>query len=257
MNPYRLVGGVVLLGFLPYAAIVGVLRRATRGWNPLAGWLLSDLVPVLVALAAVFLFERSSRGGPWQASATRLGLGRPRWQVLASGFVAGLPAWLALLAAMLRPGADAAPGRHVVLTVIRVILAQALLEELVFRGLLFRRLSDRLPLRRAAVLSAVAFGVSHVGNLVGKGVSQQSLVEVGVQVFLTTVLALAPIRLVHNGGGLLWGACIWHLMIDTAIFFPGATPDASSALMLVFGTLLTLPASWVAARTLLRGQARG
>jgi membrane protease YdiL (CAAX protease family) len=257
MKPYGWVGGVVLLGFLPYAALVGVLRRATRGWSPLAGWLVSDLVPVLAALAAVFAYERSSRGGSWQASAIRLGLGRPRWQVLASGFVAGLPAWLALLAAMLRPGADAAPGRHVVLTIIRVVLAQALLEELVFRGLLFRRLVDQLPLQRAAVLSAVAFGLSHVGNLVGKGLSRQSLVEVGIQVFLTTVLALAPIRLVYNGAGLLWGACIWHLMIDTAIFFPGVTPDGSSALVLVFGTLLTLPASWVAARTLLRGQARG
>jgi hypothetical protein len=96
-----------------------------------------------------------------------------------------------------------------------------------------------------------------VGNLVGRGVSQQTVTEVGIQVCLTTLLALAPIRLVSGGAGLLWGACIWHLMTDTSIFFPRLTPDASSALPLVFGSLLTVPASWVAVRLLLRERPRG
>jgi membrane protease YdiL (CAAX protease family) len=253
MKPLRFLAGVVVLGFLPYASIVGVLRRVTRDWNPVVGWVVADLIPVLAALAAVVLYERVSRGGSVRSALVRLGLGRPRWRVLVAGFLAGLPAWATLGLAMMRPGVELTPVRHVGMTVIRVILAQALLEELVFRGLAFRRLAEQLPLRRAAILASIAFGLSHVGNLVGKGVAPPVLVEVSIQIFLTTVIALAPIRLVWNGSGLLWGACIWHLMIDTSIFFPGVTPDAPSALLLVFGTLATLPASWTASRLLLRG----
>ncbi len=244
--------GVVLAGFLFYASVVGVLRRVTSEWDPLAGWLVSDLLPVVAALVTLVVADRAWRGGSVSATLVRLGLGRPRGRVVAAGFVSGLPAWVALGAALLRPGTDLTAAHHLGLTVVRVILAQALLEELVFRGLAFRHLAEQLPLRRAALLSAVAFGLSHVGNLVGQGVAPQALLEVSIQIFLTMVIALAPIRLVWNGAGLLWGACVWHLMIDTSIFFPGASSDAPSALVLVLGTLGTLPASWIASSLLLR-----
>lgn len=257
MKPVRFLAGVVVLGFLPYAAVVGVVRNLTRQWDPVLAWLVSDLIPVLAALAAVVAYERVSRGGTLRDALVRLGMGRPKLRVVLAGLIAGLPAWAALGATMLRPGADTTPGRLVGLTVVRVVLAQGLLEEVVFRGLAFRRVAEQLPLRRAALLSAVAFGLSHLGNLFGKGLGSQALAEVAVQVFVTTIIALAPIRLVWNGAGLLWGACVWHLMLDTSIFFPALTPDPPSAMLLLFGTLATLPASWVASVLLLRGLPKG
>jgi len=246
----RLMFGLVFIGFLPYAVAVGVLRRLTRDWNPYAGWLVADLIPVIAALAGFIAYEALSRGGSVLDALTRIGLRPPSWRAAAAGFLGGLPAWLVLVWVMLRPGADASPGPYVVLTIVRVLLAQALLEEIVFRGIAFRRAAETMSFARATVVSAIAFGISHIGNLVGRGTSEQALAEVGIQVFLTSILALAPIRLFKSSGGVLWGACIWHLMIDTSIFFPKLTPDSSSALLLVFGSLATLPTSALAARWL-------
>lgn len=101
---------------------------------------------------------------------------RVGWVVLLGGVLAGLLAWLpasvlADLSARLRPptaddlerlraSLPTTPGGMVVAYAAATLVAPAA-EELVFRGLLYRTARDRWGAARAAVLTALFFGVAH------------------------------------------------------------------------------------------------
>lgn len=248
-RPLRFVLAVLFLGWLPYAGLVGVLRDLLEGWPRSHAWILSDLMPVLAAVAALLWAARPRGSRGWTGSFEALGLGRLTGRHIWVGLAAGLPAVAALAIMLARPGADRSLGSFAALTAIRVILAQALFEELLFRGFLFRRLLTGMGFKRAALWAALAFGLCHFGNLVGLHAPPAGKVaETGIQVVMTGILAIAPLYLVRRSGGSLWPACLWHLMIDISILFPGAAPDAASALPLLAGSLLTIPAAVIAGR---------
>ena len=246
MKTFRLLFGVLVFGFFPYAALVGFSRSHTTDWPRLPAWLLSDLLPVGLALVGIVLAERMLSGGSWTDGLRRLGLGRPNVRVFVAGFLAGLPALVGILIQVSRPQADRTLASS--MTFIRVVLAQALFEELLFRGFAFRRLNERIGFRRAAIAAAIVFGLCHAGNLFFRTISGEMVAQVAIQIVLTTMLAFAPTFLLRRSRGLLWGACLWHLMLDVGIFFPNAAPDAISALPSLLGSLLTVPAAWAVAR---------
>jgi membrane protease YdiL (CAAX protease family) len=235
VKPVKLLAAV-LLGFYAYAAIVGGLRVLTADWSRVHSRLVAEIVPALVALV---LGLAATRG---------FGLARPILRPLLAGAVAGLPAAVGLGIVVLLPGTDRTLAEGWPILALRVLLAQVLLEELLFRGVALQRLDTHLPPHAAAVLAAAAFGLCHLGNLFFRELTAERLIEVGVQVVVTSVLAIAPILLVRRSGGVLWGAFTWHALLDLTILFPHAADRPVAVIVGLVGALATVPAAWVAGR---------
>jgi membrane protease YdiL (CAAX protease family) len=237
--------GVLLLGWLPYAATAIGLRRVTSGWPYQVSWAVSDLLPVLLALGGIVAYEKRRCATTWGAALRSLGFGKPTSRAIWFGCLAGVPAVVGFGVSFLGATSDWTPHPHFVLVAIRIILAQAVLEELLFRGVAFGRLRQHLSVGKAASLAAAAFGLCHLANFMHRGFSEQAVVEIGVQVVMTFLLAFAPSFLVAQSSGLIWGACIWHLLIDLSILFPKLTPDFGAAVPGLVATLLTIPTAWI------------
>lgn len=252
MKALPIVAAVLLLGFFPYAALVGGLRLVTSAWPKSHSLLVAEIVPALLALAALFLVEGRHRSESWRDVLRGLGLSRPVARPLIAGGIAGLPAVLALVIVLSLPGVDRAPAEALPFLALRILLAQVFFEELLFRGVALKRLEAVLSPKRAATGAALAFGLCHFGNLFFRAFSVERLVEIGVQVVLTGLLAVAPILLVRRSGGLLWGAFVWHLLLDLSILFPNAMNSSTAIIVGLAGGLLTLPAAWAAGRLVLR-----
>lgn len=77
-----------------------------------------------------------------------------------------------------------------VLLIVALMLCVGFLEELIFRGMLFRGIQRTSNLTRAVVISGVTFGIGHIVNLArGMSVVDQ-LTQIGFAVVLGIVLAL-------------------------------------------------------------------
>ena len=77
-----------------------------------------------------------------------------------------------------------------VLLIITLMICVGFLEELIFRGMLFRGIQRSSTLTRAIVISGVTFGIGHVVNLArGMTLLEQSI-QIGFGVVLGIVLAL-------------------------------------------------------------------
>ena len=89
------------------------------------------------------------------------------------------------------------------------------LEEVIFRGLLFRALRPN-GVRRAMIISAATFGLGHLVNLFnGSGGSPFST---GLQVLYAVALGFVFVALFERGGS-LWPAILTHSAIDILSVF--------------------------------------
>jgi hypothetical protein len=86
-----------------------------------------------------------------------------------------------------------------------VALESAVGEEIVFRGVVFRRLEDTLGTTLALVLSAAAFGLIHAGN---PGASWVSTLAIALESGVLLALAFAATRSLWLPIGLHFG---WNL----------------------------------------------
>lgn len=77
-----------------------------------------------------------------------------------------------------------------VLLVIVLMVCVGLLEELIFRGMLFRGIQRTSTLARAIVISGITFGIGHVVNLARGMPLLEQLIQIGFGVVLGIVLAL-------------------------------------------------------------------
>lgn len=77
-----------------------------------------------------------------------------------------------------------------VLLIIALMICVGFLEELIFRGMLFRGIQRTSSLMRAVVISGVTFGIGHIVNL-ARGMSPaEQAIQIGFGVVLGIVLAL-------------------------------------------------------------------
>jgi membrane protease YdiL (CAAX protease family) len=172
------------------------------------------LVTVALAVPVVVLARRFLDRRPWRG----LGLTGPRWAL------AGAACWLATaaLGTALTLGlgwATVVPGTWQVPTLLLalylpalVFLFEALPEELVFRGYLYRNLADRFPRWLAVLGQAVLF--TAFGVLVGAAGSVDRVV-----LFFTFSLTLGALRAVT---GSLWAPIGFHLAFQTVAQLTGA-----------------------------------
>lgn len=87
-----------------------------------------------------------------------------------------------------------------------------LLEEVIFRGLLFRAM-EKDNVRRAIVVSAVTFGLGHIVNAFNG--SGQSLPQTLAQIVFAVAVGFAMVLLFHRGGSLV--PCIVFHSVNNAL----------------------------------------
>jgi len=183
--------------------------HANRLGHAARALLTAALAVPMVVLARRFLDQR-----PWRG----LGLTAPRWAL------AGAAYWLATAAlgtaVTLGLGwADVTAGPWETRTLLLalylpalVFLFEALPEELIFRGYLYRNLADRFPRWVAVVGQAVLF--TAFGTIVGAAGSVDRII-----LFFTFSLTLGALRVVT---GSLWAPIGFHLAFQYVTQFVGA-----------------------------------
>lgn len=77
-----------------------------------------------------------------------------------------------------------------VLLIIALMICVGFLEELIFRGMLFRGIQRTSNLTRAVVISGVTFGIGHIVNLARGMTALDQITQIGFGVALGIVLAL-------------------------------------------------------------------
>ncbi|RPJ31579.1 MAG: CPBP family intramembrane metalloprotease, partial [Verrucomicrobiaceae bacterium] len=201
---------VATLAWIGFAMTLELGIGALPGLHPLAGILLDAAARMLPALIALgLLFRRPSH------AVRVLGLDRP----LAPKTVLGVFSLLLLADLLLRaaigggdsadPGGGLSAGEAgiwgLVFAVVSACLLAPLSEELLYRGVLFRSLWNRLGVLPAAILSSAVFAVLHFYDGYG-------LLSVGIFGFSCALLYTAT-------GSL--GACIaLHFLYNSSIKLP-------------------------------------
>ena len=211
-------------------AVVRTVAPAIGPWLGPACW----AAYTAFALAAVVLVGIRRTGlTRWPASGT--------WRLTLVPFAAGLP--------FLLFGMNIAPADVVPLLVVGVPLV-ALNEELLYRGVLLPLLRP-LGWRTAVLWSSLAFGASHLVNLV----SGAYLPFVAMQVAATTCggIALAAIRI---RSGSLWPVVLCHLAIDVIAVASLTGPATASPILVpvLFAWLFANLALWRYGWRLLAGR---
>lgn len=100
------------------------------------------------------------------------------------------------------------------------MLCVGFMEELIFRGFLFRAMA-RDSVKWAAIVSGVTFGLGHILNLVNG--SGMSLGENLVQIVSAVLIGLLFVVIVYRGGS-LWPCIVSHGVFNALSAFSGAQP---------------------------------
>ena len=115
-----------------------------------------------------------------------------------------------------------------------------LLEEVIFRGLLFRAM-EKDNVHRAIVVSAVTFGLGHIVNAFNG--SGRSLPETLVQILFAVAVGFALVLVFHRGGSLV--PCILFHAVNNALgAFAAEGGFAPWVEMLVNGGIILLIAAY-------------
>jgi membrane protease YdiL (CAAX protease family) len=208
--------------------------HTNRVGHTLRAVLTAVLVVPLVLLARRHL-DRRPRAG---LALAPLGRG---WRPLLGGaafwlVAAALGATMTLVLGWAAVGTGPFPASTVLLALylpILVLLFEALPEELVFRGYLYRNLADRMPRWAAVVGQAVLF--TAFGAMIGAASSVERLV-----LFFTFSMALGALRVVT---GSLWAPIGFHLVFQwVAQYLAAAVRDG--ALVVEGRDVLDLMALW-------------
>ena len=126
------------------------------------------------------------------------------------------------------------------------MLCVGFLEELIFRGFLFKAMS-RDSIKWAVVVSSVTFGLGHIINLIngsGMGVAENL-----VQIFFAVLIGFMYVIIFWRGGS-LWPCVISHGVFNSLSAF---SADGESVALLAILCVLTVAYAVVLLKTLPRG----
>ena len=130
------------------------------------------------------------------------------------------------------------------------MLCVGFLEELIFRGVLFKAMC-RESIRWAVVVSSVTFGLGHILNLVNG--SGMSLTENLVQIICAVLIGFLYVIIFWRGGS-LWPCIISHGVFNSLSAFSGSN---ESIYQIVILCLLVITYTLVLLKTLPKGRGRG
>lgn len=192
--------------------------------------MLSLVIVTFVALFATTLwYLRLRRRLSWHL----LGPIRPAWSHVGWGVLGGVGGFLGIQVTigiiLTALGEDDPPSQElletvdgpmtVVLLVIGAVILAPLVEEVIFRGVLFQALRRRLGLWPGATISSLAFGFIHV-EVIGVEALPGALIGVVLLCLAVVPMLPLPLRLVLGAGGL--AAAMWAVSIGgiAAILLP-------------------------------------
>jgi len=160
--------------------------------------------PLIIALSIGLLLYLRKQG--WLEE---YGVTLPGVQYLRSAWYY-LPLALIILVLVIL-GANNALGAAGTTLAVLLMLGVGFLEELVFRGFLFKAILKRSGVKRAVIISGVTFGIGHVVNLLRGYTGGEQLIQVVAGIALGIVLAL----LFALTGSILPGA-LFHIVLNIA-----------------------------------------
>ena len=175
---------------------------------------LPGLLAALAALVfAVILESRFSNVSLGQALRS-LGFKSGKTNQYLIALAGTLPILGAYLIVIFLLGKSAAFETGALFLLLKLTISQGLIEEAVFRGLLFRHLRANNSFWTAATLSGILFALIHVVNL-AKGVSPEILRSLGISIGFGFILTFPLAILFELGAGSLFAGAIFHLAIDS------------------------------------------
>ncbi|MCD2114782.1 MULTISPECIES: CPBP family intramembrane glutamic endopeptidase [Rhodococcus] len=119
-----------------------------------------------------------------------------------------------------------------VLLIVLLMVSVGFVEELIFRGLLFRAVLTNGTLTRAVLISGITFGIGHVVNL-GRGFTiAEQLVQIGFGVVLGIVLAL-----LFAVTGTIVPLIVFHALLNISGNVTAPSSDADLVLLAVTAVL--------------------
>ncbi len=119
------------------------------------------------------------------------------------------------------------------LTQLRAMASMALIgyiEELVFRGFLFRAM-EKDNVTQAIVVSAVTFGAGHIVNLL----TGQASIDTFLQVAYATAIGFAFVMVFHKSGS-LWPCIITHAIVNATSTLANHNVPPQSEALFTYGT---------------------
>ena len=176
---------------------------------PIRGNLGDESVWMVVALAAV------AAGATWfvKRNGLEAKYGLDRWARDMKRCWWFIPMWV-LTTGNLWGGVQVRyAGLAQVFAVVSMLLV-GYVEELLFRGFLFRALLKKDGARVAVIISAVTFGIGHIVNLLAGQASLETLLQVCFAVGWGFIFTFAFMK-----GGSLWPCVIVHGLVDVASMF--------------------------------------
>lgn len=106
-------------------------------------------------------------------------------------------------------------------------------EELLFRGFLFRALLKKDGPTLAIIISAVTFGMGHIVNMLAGQASLETLLQVCFAVAWGFIFMYA-----YYKGGSLWPCVIVHGLVDAASMFRSSADSTASDMAYIIATIV-------------------
>ena len=128
------------------------------------------------------------------------------------------------------------------------MLCVGFLEELIFRGFLFKAMSHE-SIKWAVIVSSVTFGMGHIINLING--SGMGLAENMVQIFFAVLIGFLYVIIFWRGGS-LWPCVISHGVLNSLSAF---SAEGEGMLQLGILCVLTVAYAVVLLKTLPRSEA--
>lgn len=190
-----------------YCVVIGSVRGSFGDESPV------NLGALALIAAAITLFVRSNR--------LEAKYGLDRWPADWKRFLYFIPMWVLATGNLwggIRPQNSGAPQLFAILSMALV----GYVEELIFRGFLFRGLLKAHGPKTAVIVSAATFGMGHIINLLtGHGGS-----ETAVQILFAVSLGFVFTLVVYKSGSLL-PVILAHSLIDVFSRFAVDDPRLS------------------------------
>lgn len=182
------------------------------------------MLGVLAALAAViFVLVKVTH--------TEERYGFVKWRGKASDYWFFIPMLILMTGNLWGGFGIAYDGINQVYAVLSMLLI-GFIEELIFRGFLFRALLKRDPAPVAIIISAVTFGIGHIVNLF----AGQASFETVIQVFFAIAWGFIFTFVFYKSGNLVI-CIIVHGMVDVLSKFASAESGSAAEYAYVFATI--------------------
>ena len=131
------------------------------------------------------------------------------------------------------------PGAAQVWAVLSMMLI-GYVEELLFRGFLFRALLKKDGATPAILISAVTFGIGHIVNLLAGQASLETVIQVFFAIAWGFIFTLAFMK-----GGSLWPCIIIHALVDVASTFSAGSMTAEMVYMIATIAVAAVYVPWL------------